>query len=155
MAKLLTVRRLKEKSQELGYGYFDGDATPYTISEGHGMSGVTFTPQVQVLAGSGFSYQSKWNAGVMGLDKSPVSNSPFVNKMEKVRDSRQASGEAEESRRAVVSGLTGTASHDVKVSSSASLVYSLDIDAEKYKAAVLKELDAAEDIIVASYKAEL
>lgn len=139
----------------VGYGYFDGETTPLTIAEGHGMSGVSFTPQVQVLSGSGFSYQSKWNGGVIALDKSAISNTPFVKKLNKMDDSRGEAGKAEESRRSLVTGLTGAASHDVKVSSSASVVYKLDIDAAKFKAAVLKELDAAEDIVVARYKSEL
>lgn len=138
----------------VGFGYFDGETTPATIQEGHGMAGVAFTPQVQVLSGSGFSYQSKWHGGVIALDNSAVNNTPFVKNLEKLTDSRQTASGAEETRRNAVSGLTGAASHEVKVSSSASMVYRLNIDAAKFKAAVLKELDAAEDIIVARYKAE-
>ncbi|WP_413560585.1 hypothetical protein [Bdellovibrio sp. HCB209] len=139
----------------VGFGYFGGETTPFTIAEGHGMSGTTFTPQVQVLSGSGFGYQSKWNAGGIALDKTAISNVPFVLKLDKEADSRTRAGEKEELMRNTVVGLSGAKSHEVKVSSAASIVYNLDVDSAKFKDAVLKELDAAEDLIVSRYKMEL
>ena len=139
----------------IGYGYFDGATTPHTIAEAHGMAGVYFTPQVQVFMGSGVTYQSKWNAGGISLDYSAVSNTPFVTKLDKTADSRADASSAEENRRRLASAWTGAASHEVKVSSAASTVYNIQIDEMKFKEAVLKELDAAEDLIVTRYKSEL
>ncbi|MBX3023017.1 MAG: hypothetical protein KF799_15180 [Bdellovibrionales bacterium] len=138
----------------IGFGYFGGETTPHTITEGHDMTSVKFTPQAQVLTGSGFDYQSKWNTGNISLDYTAVSNDPFVKKMVKGGDSRAAAKESGEARRGLAMAMSGAQSHEVKVSTSAAVEYKLDIDPAKYKELILSQLDAAENLIVERYKNE-
>ena len=139
----------------IGFGYFDGEKTPYTIIEGHGMTSVQFTPQVQILSGSGFNYQSKWNGGVIVLDNTLVANQPFVSKLVKEDDTRAVANNRGENTRGAVMGLTGAKSHEVTVSTSAALTYEVAVQPEEFKKIVLAELDAAENLIVQRYKTEL
>ncbi|MBX2988830.1 MAG: hypothetical protein KF802_13145 [Bdellovibrionaceae bacterium] len=138
----------------LGFGYFDGEDTPLTITEAHGMGSIKFTPQAQVLTGSGFGYQSKWHTGTMALDRTAVSNEPFVKKLVKGDDTREAANQRGEAKRGLTMALHGAQAHEVAVSTNANLQYQLEIDPVKYKAMLLSQLDAAEDLLVERYKNE-
>ena len=138
----------------VGFGYFDGATTPYTVTEAHGMTGVQFTPQIQVYAGSGFSYQSKWDTGVMQLDRTAVANEPFCKKLTKAIDSRQAANESGEVRRSLAMATSGAQAHEVAVSTSARVNYNVEIEAAKYKEALMAQLDAAENLLIERYKNE-
>lgn len=139
----------------IGFGYFDGAKTPYTITEAHGMTSVQFTPQIQILSGSGFDYQSKWNGGGVILGNTLVANQAFVSKLVKEGDSRAAANERGEKTRGAVMGVTGAKSHEVTVSTSAALNYEVAIQPEEFKKLALAELDSAENLIVQRYKTEL
>lgn len=136
----------------VGYGYFGGEPTAQTITEKHDFAEIQFTPQVQVLAGSGFSYHSKWDSGVMVLKNTLVSNESFVKKLNKVNDSRQVAKEKGETARQSYASLTGAKDHEVQVSTTAAINYELGLDDEKFKTLVLAELDKAEDLVVERYK---
>lgn len=139
----------------IGYGYFDGPTTPYSIKEAHDMAEVQFTPQVQIYSGSGFNYHSKWDGGVMALKNTMVDSGPFVKKLEKMTDSRQAAKESGERARGVLMGFTGAEAHETQVSTNGAVAYELVLDETKFKNLVLKELDRAENIVVERYKNEM
>lgn len=138
----------------IGYGYFGGEATSQTIKEANGMTDLQFTPQLQVYSGSGFSYQSKWDTGVVVLDKTLISNDVFVKKMSVVSDTREAAREAGEKARGAYMSLTGAKEYETRVSTRASINYELILDEAQFKKAILAELDKAENLIVERYKNE-
>lgn len=139
----------------VGFGYFDGQETPFTIKEHHGSTGVTFTPQAQVYTGSGIITAAKYYGGRAMLDKTAVSNRAFSKGLSKWGDSRADADTLAQVAKGGVAGVTGTTNDQVKVSTRASVGYDLKVDAAKFKEAVLAELDKAEDLIVHRYKMEL
>lgn len=139
----------------VGFGYFDGQETPYTVKESHGSTGVSFTPQAQVYTGSGIITAAKYYGGRAMLDKTAVSNKPFSKGLSKQGDSRADADTTAQVAKGGIAGVSGTTNDRVKVSTRASVDYNLKIDAAKFKEAVLAELDKAEDLIVHRYKMEL
>ncbi|KYG67231.1 hypothetical protein AZI86_09505 [Bdellovibrio bacteriovorus] len=136
----------------VGFGYFGGEATPYSITEKHDFAELQFTPQVQIYAGSGFSYHSKWDGGAMVLKSTMVDSGPFVKKLEIVDDSRAAAKKSGEQARGILMGATGAEVHETQVSTRGRVNYDMVLDEAKFKNMVLKELDQAENIVVERYR---
>lgn len=139
----------------VSFGYFGGQETPRTLKESHGTASIAFTPQVQIYSGSGLTAAAKYQGGKIVLDKTAVSNEAFASKIVNTADSRSAAKASGENARNLAAATHGTSAHGVSVSTRAGLSYDLQIEPAKFKAIVLGQLDAIEDMIILSYKKEL
>lgn len=139
----------------IGYGYFGGKETPKTIKETHDTTSLMFTPQLQVYTGSGIKTSGKYEGGSIALAKTAAFDEQFYKSFAKANDSRGLAKEREEDMRAVGAGLHNTESKNIVVSSRAGVDYEMSIEPTKYKAAVMKQLDLVENMVIERYKAEL
>lgn len=136
----------------VGYGYFEGQPTQYTIKDTKEMKNVGFTPQIQIYAGSGFHYQSKWDHGMMTLANTMVLNEAFVAKLNKVSELKQAHNKHGKKFPGVYRGVASNPDAANANNNTPSLNYELSLDKMKFKKHVLMQLDAAENLIVERYK---
>ncbi len=139
----------------VGFGYFGGAPTAQTIKEAHGSASIAFTPQIQIYSGSGMNCFAKYEGCRVTLDKTAVSNVPYAKKIVKAGDTRAVANATADHTRNAVAAANATTNDNVKVSSRASLNYTVEMEPTKYKQAVLAQLDAVEDLLVERYKIEM
>lgn len=107
----------------VGFGYFNGTPTNFTFKSCLEESGLHFTPQVQIQAGSGFQYWALYEGGQVYLDRTAVLDGPFSKNFTKLNQSTD----------------------------NTVFNYSLQIEPQKYKEMVLRQLDIVEDLLIQKY----
>lgn len=148
----------------VGFGH-EGGGKPNSIKEDFKGLEIEFTPEVQV--GGNVGWYGKYYATSMALSSNLLSKETFAKGFTNLHDNRADKLAAEKGRAEGAAAMAnvrmgasggftqGASANDYVVSSTASMTKAVDINPEQFKKIVLEQLDHAEDLVIARYKAEL